>query len=76
MDLYSYGGATPTTSVIPSTTVTPVTNIPLPSAWATMGCYTDNVGARALTHGITIASLTVEKCISSCAAAGYTIAGK
>ncbi|KAH8659256.1 WSC domain-containing protein [Tricladium varicosporioides] len=75
MNLYSYGGVTPVSSVVPTSTVTPVTNIPLPTAWATLGCYTDNVGARALSHGLNIPSLTVEKCISGCSAAGYTIAG-
>ena len=75
MNLYSYQGATPVSSVIPNPVITPVTNVPLPSAWATLGCYTDNVAARALSHGLNVASLTVDKCISACAATGYTIAG-
>ncbi|CZR63536.1 uncharacterized protein PAC_13433 [Phialocephala subalpina] len=75
MNLYSYQGATPLSSVVPTSTVTPVTTIPLPTAWATLGCYTDNVGARALTNQLNIPSLTVEKCISGCTNAGWTIAG-
>lgn len=75
LNLYSHQGATPVSSVIVKSTPTPVTSIPLPSAWATIGCYTDNVGARGLTHELNIPSLTVEKCISGCANAGYTIAG-
>ena len=75
LNLYSYQGATPVSSVIVTATPTPVTSIPLPSAWATLGCYTDNDGARGLSNELNIPSLTVEKCISGCANAGFTIAG-
>jgi hypothetical protein len=75
LNLYSYQGATPVSSVIVTSTPTPVTSIPLPSAWATLGCYTDNVGARTLSHNLNIPSLTADKCVSGCASAGYTIAG-
>ena len=75
LNVYSYQGATPVSSVIATSTPTPVSSIPLPTAWATMGCYTDNVGTRALSHELNIPSLTVEKCISGCASNGYTIAG-
>lgn len=75
MNLYNYNGVMPVDVTLPSSTPTLVGNIPLPSAWATLGCYTDNVASRALSHNLVISSLTVEKCITGCAAAGYTIAG-
>ncbi|KAF4624843.1 hypothetical protein G7Y89_g13327 [Cudoniella acicularis] len=75
MNLYSYQGVTPVSSSTPTSTVTPVTSIPLPSAWATLGCYTDSDAARALSNELNIPSLTVEKCIAGCSAAGYIIAG-
>ncbi len=75
MNLYSLGGATPVAAAVPTPTIVTPTNVALPSAWATLGCYTDSVAARALSHGLNIASLTVDKCISACAAAGYTYAG-
>jgi hypothetical protein len=75
LNLYSYKGIAPVSSAVTPTAPTPATNISLPSAWATLGCYTDNVAARALTHNIVIPSLTVEKCIAACASAGFSIAG-
>jgi hypothetical protein len=76
MNFYSYGGATPVGEAPPAaSSVTPVTNIPLPSSWATLGCYTDDVGNRVLSQGINIPSLTVDKCVAACSDAGYTIAG-
>lgn len=49
-----------------------------PAGWTALGCYTDGVGARALTNQVwTIpgASMTVEACTSACKALGYTFAG-
>jgi hypothetical protein len=75
LNLYSYEGATPVAVTVVVSTPTPVTSIPLPSAWATLGCYTDSVAARGLSYDLVIAQLTVEKCITGCTNAGYTIAG-
>ena len=77
MNLYSYGGATPVSALPPAaTSVAPVTAA-LPSAWTSLGCYTDTDGKRALTNFYNAPSsgMTVEYCISNCANAGYTIAG-
>ncbi|KAJ7364637.1 copper radical oxidase [Mycena albidolilacea] len=49
----------------------------LPGNWSSIGCYTDNTGARTLT-GATIvdpANMTVENCISFCDANQFIFAG-
>lgn len=75
MNMYSFGGVTPVAADVPSSTsVTPI-NAALPTVWAAVGCYTDDVGAHTLSHGLNIAFTTIDKCIASCAAAGYSIAG-
>ena len=77
LNLYSYGGATPAAAA-PSPTVAATTHTPtLPSNFATLGCYTDNTGQRALSHAFNAPSggMTVEKCINLCTTNGYTIAG-
>lgn len=45
-------------------------------AWVPMGCYYDKPWARTLAVGGTYdGSLTVEKCLATCGAAGYQYAG-
>lgn len=39
------------------------------------GCYTDNVGGRALRNRISLTNTTIESCTAACATAGYTVAG-
>ncbi|KAF4631590.1 hypothetical protein G7Y89_g6540 [Cudoniella acicularis] len=49
-----------------------------PPGWSELGCYTDSVGARALTdqlYTIPGASMTVEACTAACKTAGYPLAG-
>ena len=47
--------------------------------WQSLGCYTDNVQTRTLTHTEQItgggAAMTVEVCQGACSAAGYMLAG-
>lgn len=48
----------------------------LPSGWTYAGCYIDNANGRIITHQQPdSATLTVESCVSTCAALGYTVAG-
>jgi WSC domain len=51
---------------------------PLPG-WASIGCYNDTVGTRALTYPVGVVggytNMTNENCMAACLAAGYTIAG-
>ncbi|OCK86428.1 WSC-domain-containing protein [Lepidopterella palustris CBS 459.81] len=77
MNLYSLNGATPVSVAPTSTTPVPSATVVLPSAWATLGCYTDTNGQRALTNFIAAPNtgMTVEFCISACASNGYSIAG-
>ncbi|KAF8856133.1 WSC-domain-containing protein [Acephala macrosclerotiorum] len=49
--------------------------VTLHSHTPTLGCYTDNVGSRALANQLNVLLLIVEKCISRCFNAGWTIAG-
>lgn len=48
-------------------------------AWQSLGCYTDSVQKRTLTHPEQItgggAAMTVELCQGACSAAGYKLAG-
>lgn len=78
LNLYSYGGATPAAAAAPSLTTAAPTDTPtLPSNFATLGCYTDSTGQRALSHFFNAASggMTVEICINLCSTNGYAIAG-
>jgi len=44
--------------------------------WVQLGCYTDQVYSRTLANiGAYSGSLTIEKCLASCEAAGYSLAG-
>lgn len=49
------------------------------ATWSFLGCYTDSVSARTLSHKITVAGgsskTTVESCEAVCHAAGYSLAG-
>ncbi|KFX87861.1 hypothetical protein O988_09253, partial [Pseudogymnoascus sp. VKM F-3808] len=68
-----------------ASTATPATTSAAPTSsavavpgWTAGGCYTDNVNTRSLTQGMAVAgnaAMTVELCLSACAAAGYKIAG-
>ncbi|KAF1987013.1 WSC-domain-containing protein [Aulographum hederae CBS 113979] len=53
----------------------PSASASLLAGWSPQGCYTDDVGKRALSYAIQISSTTVEKCVNECSAAGYAIAG-
>lgn len=52
---------------------------PATLGWESLGCYTDNVQTRTLTHSEQItgggAAMTVEMCQGACLAAGYNLAG-
>ena len=77
LNLYSYGGATPAAAA-PATTTTAATVTPtLPSNFATLGCYTDTNGKRALGHYFDgpNGKMTVETCINLCSTNGFMIAG-
>ncbi|KAL2069825.1 hypothetical protein VTL71DRAFT_14504 [Oculimacula yallundae] len=67
LNLYSYQGATPVAATQSGQT--------LPSNWASLGCYTDDVKARGLSVSLNLASLTIEKCVNACASKGYSVAG-
>jgi hypothetical protein len=47
--------------------------------WTALGCYTDSISARAMSHYITVPSgqsaTTIESCQAACLALGYTLAG-
>lgn len=61
------GASSPTISQTPSNST--------PSDASYRGCYQEPSNARALTHRVTPATMTVDTCRSACAAAGYSIAG-
>lgn len=77
------GGTNPTTTATPttlSTSTTSATNTATPTnGWQFRGCYTDNVGGRALSMGEPVpggaAAMTVEACQTVCHGLGYTLAG-
>ena len=74
------GSASTTSSSKPSSsTSTPTTpNSPtgLPSGWSYKGCYVDNANGRILINGQpNDPQLTVQKCVSACVTAGYSVAG-
>ena len=52
---------------------------PTVTGWNSLGCYTDNVQTRTLTHTVQISgggnAMTVEQCQGACTAAGYKLAG-
>ncbi len=49
------------------------------ATWTLLGCYTDSVSARSLPYAAGVpggpSAMTNELCQSTCAAAGYTLAG-
>lgn len=48
----------------------------LPSGWSYKGCYVDNANGRILLNGQPgSATQTIEKCVTACQAAGYSVAG-
>jgi hypothetical protein len=74
------GTAVPTTATGTGTstgpTPTPTTGATLPAGWKYDGCYTEGTGGRALSYQQTGGNgNTVENCIATCIAAGYTVAG-
>jgi glucan 1,3-beta-glucosidase len=79
-------GPNPTTSsttrastTLSTRTTTSATAGPTPSGWRYLGCYTDNVGGRALPVGTQVpggaGAMTVEACTTACRAGGYVLAG-
>ncbi len=57
----------------------PTSKIGARSSWTYLGCYTDNVGGRALTNSEAVTggtdAMTNELCQATCLAAGFSIAG-
>jgi len=70
--------ASPTSSGPSPPTTTPII-VPSSGPWVSLGCYSDNVGGRALTFGAPIvggaSNNSVESCTAACLAAGYSLAG-
>jgi hypothetical protein len=79
INLYSYtgGGSNPTsTTTATSSTTTVATPTGIPEGWAYKGCWVDQKFGRILgTNTPDNAAQTVELCIDSCIAKGYSIAG-
>lgn len=77
MNLYSFGGAAPVSASPVTSTPVPSATVTLPSSWASLGCYTDTNGQRALTNfrNNPNGGMTVETCIGLCANDGFSIAG-
>lgn len=71
LDLYSYAS----TTVASTATTTSVSATATATGWNFRGCYTDSVAARTLGHPYPANPMTVEKCLASCQAAGYILAG-
>ena len=61
----------------PTDTGSPTGSLPmLPGAWAYKGCYTEGSNGRALMNQQPDSdSLTIQSCVATCIAAGYTVAG-
>jgi hypothetical protein len=83
LDVYQLDGTLPTTtgtgasstSGTPPTTTSPVPT-GLPSGWVNDGCWVDNLDGRILDDQLPDDDdLTIESCVNSCAALGYTVAG-
>jgi hypothetical protein len=48
----------------------------LPTSWSYKGCYSDSVDSRTLRSGVIAGDdMTAAKCIVSCGARGYSLAG-
>ena len=77
LNLYSHGGTTPAAAAPMTTTVAPEVTPTLPTNFATLGCYADTNGTRALSHYFNTpdGKMTVETCINACSTNGFTIAG-
>lgn len=49
------------------------------NSWTSLGCYTDSISARTLTHYVTVpggqGATTIEACQATCHALGYILAG-
>ena len=76
LDLYSHGSGTSSPTSTKATTSASATPT---SGWNFRGCYTDNVGGRALANGEPVpggaSSMTIEQCQTVCHGLGYTLAG-
>jgi hypothetical protein len=78
LDVYDYNNAISALPTSTSSTASPSASGSAPSGWASLGCYTDNVGARTLEteiYSIPGASMTVELCTAACLAGGFTLSG-
>lgn len=81
LSVYAIAGTAPpkstSSSVAATTTSKAATATGFPTGWAAQGCWVDNAnGGRILTHQQTDnAQQTLQTCVNTCAAAGYTIAG-
>ena len=68
MNLYSYNGATPVSAAPPASSSVAAFKPTIPSNWATLGCYSDSNGQRALSAFFNAPSngIAVERCINIC----------
>ncbi|MCJ1410361.1 hypothetical protein MMC19_004446 [Ptychographa xylographoides] len=84
LDMYQFGGtgtgtgsSTSTTTAPPSGTTTAAGSATgLPTGWTYAGCYVDGANGRIMANQQPDSQTnTVESCVATCAAAGYTISG-
>lgn len=75
LNVYQVAGSGSTSSSTPTSTP-PSSATGLPSGWSYKGCYVDNANGRILINGQpNDPQLTVQKCVSACVTAGYSVAG-
>jgi WSC domain len=67
-------GATGAISIYSDTTF-PVVNLNTIADYKPLGCWSDALGTRTLYHQLDIPSMTTEKCLAGCKAAGFPLAG-
>lgn len=72
--------STSATGTVTGTAIETATSTPIPTSypdgWTSQGCWVDGLNGRILTHQQTDDQQnTLESCVSTCAAAGYVIAG-
>jgi hypothetical protein len=78
LNLYSLGGAipsTPVSTISPTPSATPSATA-LPDGWLYRGCYIDNANGRVFqVQQQDNPTLTVESCTTTCSNLGYSVAG-
>lgn len=72
LNLYAAGNTIPGPKAASKTPAKPVN-------WISLGCYSDRVAARSLSHGTAVPgganNMTNANCVAACFSNGYTIAG-